>query len=234
MLDVNGLSTWIGAAQILHSIDLHLQPGEIACLLGANGAGKSTIMNTLAGLRQHRQGSIKLDGQPLDGLDAARRVQRGLALSPEGRQVFAPLSVKENLMMGAYSRHDARQIKADFAQVLERFPKLAQRLTQQAGTLSGGEQQMLAIGRALMSRPRLLLLDEPSLGLAPKIVAEIFDAIAQLRDQGVSVLLAEQNAYMALRISRRAYVLSEGRIVRHGNSAELAQDPAIQQAYLGV
>lgn len=233
MLEVRQLSTWIGQAQILHDIDLQLPAGQIACLLGANGAGKSTLMNTLAGLYAHRQGQILLDGKPLDG-PAPKRVQRGLALSPEGRQVFAPLSVQENLMMGAYSRRQRSQIKQDLDAVLALFPKLGQRLTQQAGTLSGGEQQMLAIGRALMSQPRLLLLDEPSLGLAPKIVAEIFETIARLCSQGVTVLLAEQNARMALSISAQAYVLSEGRIITSGPSAELAQDPAIQQAYLGL
>ncbi|WP_454006725.1 ABC transporter ATP-binding protein [Alcaligenes sp. Marseille-Q7550] len=234
MLEVESVSTWIGQARILHGVDLRLQAGEIVCLLGPNGAGKSTLMNTLAGLLRQREGRITLDGRTLDALPADRRIRQGLSLSPEGRQVFAPLSVRENLQMGAYSRRDRQAVRQDLEWVLDVFPKLEQRLEQTAGTLSGGEQQMLAIARALMGRPRCLLLDEPSLGLAPKIVAEIFATIARLSRDGLAILLAEQNARMALGVSQRAYVLSEGRIVREGPSAELAADPAIQQAYLGV
>ncbi len=234
MLDISSVSTWIGQARILHGIDLRLQPGEIVCLLGPNGAGKSTLMNTVAGLLRHREGKISLDGHSLDSQAADRRIRQGLSLSPEGRQVFAPLSVRENLQMGAYTRHDRQAVRRDLDWVLALFPKLEQRLEQTAGTLSGGEQQMLAIARALMGKPRYLLLDEPSLGLAPKIVAEIFTAIAGLSRGGLAILLAEQNARMALSISQRAYVLTEGHIVREGTCAELAADPAIQQAYLGI
>ena len=233
MLEVNQLSTWIGPAQILHDIDLSLKAGEIACLLGPNGAGKSTLMNTLAGLLRHRQGTVLLGGKPLDGMDAALRVKHGVALSPEGRQIFTPLSVQENLMMGAYGRNDKSAIRHDLEQVLDLFPKLRERLTQTAGTLSGGEQQMLAIGRALMSRPSLLLLDEPSLGLAPKIVAEIYATIKRLQETGVSILIAEQNAHLAVTRSNHTYLITSGKIVKSGPSSDMLNDPAIRAAYLG-
>lgn len=233
MLDVTRLSTWIGPARILHDIDLTLAQGEIACLLGPNGAGKSTLMNTLAGLLRHRQGSVTLAGKSLDKQDAALRVKSGIALSPEGRQVFTPLTVQENLLMGAYGRYDKAAIRQDFEQVLDMFPRLRERLLQVAGTLSGGEQQMLAIGRALMSRPTLLLLDEPSLGLAPKIVAEIFATISRLKERGVSILIAEQNAHLAVSTSSRTYLMTGGRIIKSGSSQDMLNDPAIRAAYLG-
>lgn len=236
MLKVRSLNTWIGAAQILHDIDLDLNKGEIVCLLGPNGAGKSTLMNSVAGSLSQKKGEILLEGLSIQGLSADQSVRRGLALSPEGRQVFAPLTVQENLQMGAYIRpHSERaQVQQDLDWVLGLFPILAERFTQEAGTLSGGEQQMLAIGRALMSRPKVLLLDEPSLGLAPIIVSEIFATISRLRDDGVSVLLAEQNARMAFGVANRAYVLSEGRIWKTGSTEELAGDDMIQKAYLGL
>lgn len=233
MLEVNQLSTWIGPARILHDVDLSLAPGEIACLLGPNGAGKSTLMNTLAGLLRHRQGSLRLAGKSLDKLDAAQRVKNGIALSPEGRQVFTPLTVQENLLMGAYSRNDKAAIRQDFDHILDMFPRLRERLPQTAGTLSGGEQQMLAIGRALMGRPALLLLDEPSLGLAPKIVEEIFATITRLKTSGVSILIAEQNAHLAVTTSDRTYLMTGGKIVKSGHSQEMLNDPAIRVAYLG-
>src|SRR5690606_9188607 len=207
--EVRSLDTWIGAAQILHGIDLSLNKGEIVCLLGPNGAGKSTLMNSIAGRLSQKKGEIHLEGRSIAGLSADRLVHHGLALSPEGRQVFVPLTVKENLQMGAYTRpHSQRaEVQQDLNWVLGLFPILRERFTQVAGTLSGGEQQMLAIGRALMSRPKVLLLDEPSLGLAPKIVSEIFSTVSRLCESGVSVLLAEQNARMAFSIASRAYVL---------------------------
>ncbi|WP_244193834.1 ABC transporter ATP-binding protein [Bordetella genomosp. 12] len=217
--------------RILHDIAIDVAEGETVCLIGSNGAGKSTLMRSVAGLLRPVRGEILLDGQAIQTLPAERIVPHGLALVPEARQIFAPLTVRENLLMGAYARHGDL---AELDRVLTIFPKLAQRLQQPGGTLSGGEQQMLAIGRALMSAPRLLLLDEPSLGLAPKVVQEIFDVIAALGRNGTSVLIAEQNAAQALRVAQRGYVLREGRIVLSGQAATLAQDPAVRQAYLGV
>jgi len=236
MLEVSGLDASIGAVEILHGIDLTVAKGETVCLIGANGAGKSTLMRSIAGLLTRVRGAIRLDGTDIAGLPAEAVVRRGVSLVPEGRQVFVPLTVRENLQMGAYSRPRARQaeVDADLDFVMGLFPKLKQRLEQVAGTLSGGEQQMLAIGRSLMSRPRLLLLDEPSLGLAPKVVAEIFDTIAALGAQGTSILLAEQNANMAFHIATRGYVLSEGRRTLHGSTQALAGDAGVRQAYLGV
>jgi len=236
MLEIKSLSTWIGQAQILHNIDLDLRQGEIVCLLGPNGAGKSTLMNTIAGRLKQKKGDIQFNGQSVLSLGADQIVKKGIALSPEGRQVFVPLTVQENLEMGAYTRpySERHQVRKDMAHVLELFPILAKRRKQVAGTLSGGEQQMLAIGRALMSHPKVLLLDEPSLGLAPKIVSEIFSTITQLCQEGLSVLLAEQNARMAFSIASRAYILSEGRILQTGDTEALSNDTLIQKAYLGI
>lgn len=236
MLEVQSLSTWIGQAQILHDIELKLDQGEIVCLLGPNGAGKSTLMNSIAGSLRQKKGDIRLSGQSILTLSADELVRHGIALSPEGRQVFVPLTVQENLEMGAYTRprSERHEVKKDMDHVLDLFPILARRRSQIAGTLSGGEQQMLAIGRALMSRPKVLLLDEPSLGLAPKIVSEIFSTVSRLCSEGVSVLLAEQNARMAFSIASRAYVLSEGHILKTGTTQELANDDLIQKAYLGI
>lgn len=236
MLKLQQISVWRDVSQILFDIDLQVGQGEIVCLLGPNGAGKSTLMNAIAGRFMQKKGSILLDGQNITTLRADQLVRHGVALSPEGRQVFAPLSVHENLILGAYARprRERASVQRDLEWVLDLFPKLAERSQQLAGTLSGGEQQMLAIGRALMSHPRLLLLDEPSLGLAPKIVSEIFNTLKHLSEKGITVLLAEQNAHMAFSIAQRGYILSEGRIVNTGLTSDLAQDPSVQQAYLGI
>jgi len=230
-LEVRGLTADIGAVRILQGLDLDVAEGEAVALIGSNGAGKSTLMRSVAGLLRPIGGSVCYGGADLGRLSADKVVRLGLALVPEGRQIFAPLTVRENLLMGAYAK---REGPSELERVLTVFPKLAARLQQLGGTLSGGEQQMLAIGRALMSAPRLLLLDEPSLGLAPKVVAEIFEVIGQLVASGTSVLLAEQNAAMALRVAGRGYVLCEGNIVLSGSARALADDPTVQQAYLGI
>ena len=236
MLKVQNVSVWRDTAQILFDSDLHVDKGEIVCLLGPNGAGKSTMMNAIIGRLSQKTGTILLEDKAITHLRADQLVRHGMALSPEGRQVFAPLSVYENLTLGAYARPRSQRqaVKKDLEWVFELFPKLKEREQQQAGTLSGGEQQMLAIGRALMSHPRVLLLDEPSLGLAPKIVSEIFDTLQQLGQQGITILLAEQNARMAFKVAQRAYILSEGKIITTGRTEDLVQDPSVQQAYLGV
>ena len=230
-LEVRGLTADIGAVRILQGMDLDVAEGEAVALIGSNGAGKSTLMRSVAGLLRPIGGSVRYGGADLGRLSADKVVRLGLALVPEGRQIFAPLTVRENLLMGAYAKREGPR---ELERVLAVFPKLAARLQQLGGTLSGGEQQMLAIGRALMSAPRLLLLDEPSLGLAPKVVAEIFEVIGQLVASGTSVLLAEQNAAMALRVAGRGYVLREGNIVLSGSARALADDPTVQQAYLGI
>jgi branched-chain amino acid transport system ATP-binding protein len=230
-LEVRGLTADIGAVRILQGLDLDVAEGEAVALIGSNGAGKSTLMRSVAGLLRPIGGSVRYGGTDLGRLSADKVVRLGLALVPEGRQIFAPLTVRENLLMGAYAKREGPR---ELERVLAVFPKLAARLQQLGGTLSGGEQQMLAIGRALMSAPRLLLLDEPSLGLAPKVVAEIFEVIGQLVASGTSVLLAEQNAAMALRVAGRGYVLREGNIVLSGSARALADDPTVQQAYLGI
>jgi len=230
-LEVRGLTADIGAVRILQGLDLDVAEGEAVALIGSNGAGKSTLMRSVAGLLRPIGGSVRYGGADLGRLSADKVVRLGLALVPEGRQIFAPLTVRENLLMGAYAKREGPR---ELERVLNVFPKLAARLQQLGGTLSGGEQQMLAIGRALMSAPRLLLLDEPSLGLAPKVVAEIFEVIGQLVASGTSVLLAEQNAAMALRVAGRGYVLREGNIVLSGSARALADDPSVQQAYLGI
>jgi branched-chain amino acid transport system ATP-binding protein len=230
-LEVRGLTADIGAVRILQGLDLDVAEGEAVALIGSNGAGKSTLMRSVAGLLRPIGGSVRYGGADLGRLSADKVVRLGLALVPEGRQIFAPLTVRENLLMGAYAKREGPR---ELERVLDVFPKLAARLQQLGGTLSGGEQQMLAIGRALMSAPRLLLLDEPSLGLAPKVVAEIFEVIGQLVASGTSVLLAEQNAAMALRVAGRGYVLREGNIVLSGSAGALADDPSVQQAYLGI
>lgn len=230
-LDVQGLNASIGVMRILHDIDLKLSEGETVCLIGANGAGKSTLMRSICGLLRPVSGTIRFDGEDISTLPAEKIVRKGISLVPEGRQIFSPLTVRENLLMGAFSRKEHEE---ELAFVLQLFPKLQDRLTQIAGTLSGGEQQMLAIGRALMSRPRLLLLDEPSLGLAPKVVAEIFQTIEQLGRQGTTVFLAEQNAGMAFKVASRGYVLSEGRCVLSGSTQELVGNEMVKRAYLGV
>ncbi len=231
LLGVGGLVAGYGAEPVLHGIDLRVRRGELVALLGANGAGKSTLMRSLAGLHRPVQGGIHLDGAELAGLAAERIVARGLVLVPEGRQVFPELSVRDNIRLGAFL--DGRDIEARTEAMLERFPRLRERLHQRAGLLSGGEQQMLAIARGLMSKPRVLLLDEPSLGLAPKVIAELFEALDALRAEGLTVLLVDQMAALALALCDRAYVIEGGRIVAEGGAAEIAADGALARAYLG-
>ncbi|MBQ9566001.1 MAG: ABC transporter ATP-binding protein [Synergistaceae bacterium] len=231
LLEAQNLSVNYGAITALSGFSLSLMEGEIVSVIGANGAGKSTFMNALMGMVKLAGGTILLDGSPLSGR-TWKAVQSGLALVPEGRRVFAPLTVEENLRIGAFTRKDA-EIRGDFDWVFSLFPRLKERLKQYAGTLSGGEQQMLAIARALMARPRVLLLDEPSLGLAPIVIRDIFRELRRINEQGVSILLVEQNAKQALLLSHRAYVLQTGRLLKEGNSRDLLQDPDIRAAYLG-
>ena len=230
---MRGLTISYGGINAVKGIDLEVRRGELVTLIGANGAGKTTTLKGLAGLIRPAAGRIHYNGIEITGRPAFELVQKGLALVPEGRGVFGLLSVEENLGMGAYSRADRAQIAADFERIYTVFPRLAERRRQRAGTLSGGEQQMLAIGRALMSRPRLLMLDEPSLGLAPLIARQIFDAIRTLnRQDGLTVLIVEQNANHALRLAHRGYVMINGLITLQGTGAELLQRPEIRAAYL--
>ncbi len=234
LLEVRNLHVAYGAIQALHGIDLHVEPGQIVTLIGANGAGKSTTLRTISGLLRPTRGTITFDGRCLVGLPPHEIVRLGIAHAPEGRGVFANLTVEENLEIGAYARRDRDGLGADRRRVLERFPVLRERLRQSAATLSGGEQQMLAIGRALLARPRLLVLDEPSLGLAPQIVQRIFAIIREINAAGTTILLVEQNAHLALQASHYAYVLEVGRIVRHDVAAVLERSDEIRRAYLGV
>ena len=232
LLELAGVSTFYGAVQALKNVDLRVAEGEIVTMIGANGAGKSTLMMTICGQPRAREGSIRYDGAEISALPTHQIMRRGIAQAPEGRRIFPRMSVRENLLMGAEGAGQAADA-AEMARVLTLFPRLAERETQRGGTLSGGEQQMLAIGRALMARPRLLLLDEPSLGLAPLIVRQIFQAIRTLnRETGLTVLLVEQNAYQALRLAHRGYVLVNGAITMAGTGAELLARPEIHAAYL--
>ena len=232
MLEVRDLHVYYGKIHALKGISFQVTEGEIVTLLGNNGAGKTTTLKTLSGLLAPRQGDVLLDGGSLVGAPPHGVVQKGITHVPEGRRIFNRLSVVENLTMGAYTRSD-RDIAPDMESVFTIFPRLKERRTQVAGTLSGGEQQMLAIGRALMAKPRLLLLDEPSMGLAPVLVEQIFDTVLAINRRGVTVLLVEQNAAMALSIARRGYVLETGRIALEGAAAELAENPEVRRAYLG-
>ncbi len=232
MLSVQDLHVSYGAIKAVRGISFEINEGEIVTLIGANGAGKSTTLNTVAGLLKPESGTIEFDGASIAGVQAHKVVQRGLALCPEGRRVFTQMSVAENLEMGGYTRSDAEN-RETLERVYDHFPRLKERRGQVAGTLSGGEQQMLAMGRALMSRPRLLMLDEPSMGLAPILVEEIFSIIKQLNESGTTVLLVEQNANMALSIADRAYVLETGTIKKTGTGAELLVDDDVRKAYLG-
>ncbi|MBQ1073501.1 ABC transporter ATP-binding protein [Micromonospora echinofusca] len=234
LLEIDDVSLLYGRIQALHGISLTVDEGEIVALIGANGAGKSTTMRAISGIRPVASGSIRFDGEDITKLRADLRVRRGLCQAPEGRGIFPGMTVLENLDMGAYTRRDRAGIAQDLDRVLGLFPRLAERRRQQGGTLSGGEQQMLAVGRALMSRPKLLLLDEPSMGLAPMLIQQIFDIIVEINQQGTTVLLVEQNAQQALARAHRAYVLETGRIVKSGTGAELLHDPAVKEAYLGV
>jgi branched-chain amino acid transport system ATP-binding protein len=233
MLTLDNVSVNYGAIEALTGISMHVDAGEVVTLIGANGAGKTTTLRTITGLLQPRSGTITFEGEDISGRATHRLVAKGISMSPEGRGVFANLSVRENLQMGAYLRKDKKEIAAEMERAFQMFPRLKERESQKAGTLSGGEQQMLAIGRALMSQPRLLLLDEPSLGLAPLVVHTIFEAIDEIKSKGTTILLVEQNAHAALKHSDRAYVLETGRIVMEGSSKELAADPGIKEAYLG-
>ncbi|MEQ1527101.1 MAG: ABC transporter ATP-binding protein [Gallionella sp.] len=233
MLEVRDLQVAYGGIQAVKGISLQIAPGELVALIGSNGAGKTTTLKTLAGLLQPLSGEILYHGNSLKNIAAHQRVSMGIALVPEGRGVFARLTVAENLQMGAYSRNDKNEIATDLARMYELFPRLAERKDQLAGTLSGGEQQMVAMARALMSRPRLLMLDEPSMGLAPLMVKKIFDTIRDIAAQGMSILLVEQNAKLALQVAQRGYVMESGAITLSGAANELLGSDAVQRAYLG-
>jgi branched-chain amino acid transport system ATP-binding protein len=234
LLRVNNLSVSYGAIQALRGVSLEVERGEIVTLIGSNGAGKTTLLRTISGLIRPTGGSINWqDGTRLVGTRPDKIVALGVSHVPEGRQIFANMTVRENLMLGAYQRSAAAEIAKDLEQCYGLFPVLAERRDQRSGTLSGGEQQMLAIGRALMQRPTLLLLDEPSLGLAPLIVRKIFEIVRQINAQGVTVFLVEQNAHMALNVAHRAYVLQTGEVVMSGDAKKLAEDPEVKRAYLG-
>jgi branched-chain amino acid transport system ATP-binding protein len=234
MLDVTDLVTAYGKIEALKGVSLSVGAGQITCLLGPNGAGKTTLMMSIAGILQPRRGSIRLEGDELTGLSPARIVARGVALVPENRLVFPQMSVRENLLAGAYQRADRVEVAGDIERMYARFPRLQERREQIAGTLSGGEQQMLAVARALMSRPRLLLMDEPSLGLAPLIVDEIFHIVAELNRDGTSIFLVEQNAHMALKVAHHFYLMEQGRVTFDGTPGQLAEDEVIHRAYLGT
>jgi branched-chain amino acid transport system ATP-binding protein len=233
LLEVRDLQVAYGGIQAVKGINLHIAPGELVALIGSNGAGKTTTLKTLAGLLQPSTGLIQYDGNNLKNIEAHQRAAMGIALVPEGRGVFARMTVAENLLMGAYSRSSKNEISADLERMYEIFPRLAERKAQLAGTLSGGEQQMVAMARALMSRPRLLMLDEPSMGLAPLMVQKIFATIRDISALGMSILLIEQNARLALKVAQRGYVLESGAITLSGSAHELSDSEAVQQAYLG-
>ena len=233
LLEVRSLQVAYGGIHAIKGIDLYVAPGELVALIGSNGAGKTTTLKTLAGLLHPAGGQIQYDGKSLKNIAAHQRVSMGIALVPEGRGVFARLTVQENLQMGAYSRNDTNEITTDLARMYELFPRLAERKAQLAGTLSGGEQQMVAMARALMSRPRLLMLDEPSMGLAPLMVQKIFETIRDIAALGMSILLVEQNARLALQVAQRGYVMESGAITLSGAASELLGSDAVQRAYLG-
>jgi branched-chain amino acid transport system ATP-binding protein len=233
MLEVNDVHTYYGNIHALKGISLTVDEGEIVTLIGTNGAGKSTTLNTICGLLKPRQGTIRLEGKDIHTLPSHEIVGMGVSQAPEGRRIFARLTVQENLEMGAFLRTDAGGIAEDMERVFTLFPRLEERIKQVGGTLSGGEQQMLAIGRALMARPRLLLLDEPSMGLAPMLVEDIFRTVQAINQEGTTILLVEQNALMALTVAHRGYVLETGRVVLKGTVQELRESPEVQKAYLG-
>ncbi len=233
MLRLESVAVRYGGVQALHGVSLEVRQGEVVALLGANGAGKTTVLRAISGVVPLAGGAITLDGQPVHGLPPEVVVRRGLAHVPEGRQIFPELTVEENLLIGSYSRRDREAVRAEVEQVYDRFPNLYHRRFQLGANLSGGEQQMLAIARALMARPRLLLLDEPSMGLAPKMVQEVFRVVKRLNADGVTVLLVEQNARKALAVAHRAYVLESGRIALSGAAEELRRDARVQRIYLG-
>ena len=234
MLAIEALECRYGKVQAVRSLSIEVRKGELVTLIGANGAGKTTTLRAISGLVKPTAGRIRFEGQDITGADPRDVLSLGIAHCPEGRRVFPYMSVRENLEMGSYLRHDHAAVEADMSQLFERFPILGQRASQAAGTLSGGEQQMLAISRALMSRPRLVLFDEPSLGLAPTIVAQTFDIIRQIRADGVTVVMVEQNAFSALELCDRAYVLEQGQVTLTGTGAELIDNPHVRSAYLGM
>jgi branched-chain amino acid transport system ATP-binding protein len=234
LLELQNVHSYYGNIHALKGLSLTVDEGEIVTLIGSNGAGKSTTLRTISGLLTPRQGQVLLNGKRIDNVPAHEIVKRGVSQSPEGRRIFPRLTVLENLEMGAYTRDDRAAIEADMDRVFGLFPRLKERVTQKGGTLSGGEQQMLAIGRALMGRPRLLLLDEPSMGLAPVLVEQIFSIVQDINAQGTTILLVEQNALMALGIAHRGYVLQTGQIVLSDTAKNLRENETVQQAYLGV
>ncbi len=233
MLEIKDLEVYYGVIQAIKGISFEVNQGEVIALIGANGAGKTTTLHTITGLISPKKGSVTFEGKDITKVPAHKIVSMGMAHVPEGRRVFAELSVYENLKMGAYTRKDKNEIEESLANVYKRFPRLEERKNQMAGTLSGGEQQMLAMGRALMSRPKIILMDEPSMGLSPILVNEIFDIIRSVSESGTTVLLVEQNAKKALSIADRAYVLETGRITMEGNAKDLLEDDSIKKAYLG-
>lgn len=233
MLNIENINVYYGAIHAIKDISINVTEGQIVTLIGANGAGKSTTLRTISGLLKPKTGKINFEGKDIAGMPAQAIVKQGISQVPEGRRVFANMTVLENLELGAYIRNDKAGIKEDMNSVFERFPRLLERKVQLAGTLSGGEQQMLAMGRALMSRPRLLLLDEPSMGLAPLLVKEIFSIVKEINQTGTTVLLVEQNANMALSIAHKAYVLETGRITLSGDAKKLAASEEVRKAYLG-
>lgn len=233
MLEVKDLEVYYGVIQAIKGVSFQVNQGEVIALIGANGAGKTTILHTITGLLSPKRGSVMFEGKEITKVPAHKIVSMGMAHVPEGRRVFAELSVYENLKMGAYTRKDKKEIEESLANVYKRFPRLEERKNQMAGTLSGGEQQMLAMGRALMSKPKIILMDEPSMGLSPIMVNEIFDIISAVSEGGTTVLLVEQNAKKALGIADRAYVLETGKIVLEGKAEELLENDSIKKAYLG-
>jgi branched-chain amino acid transport system ATP-binding protein len=233
MLEIKDLHTYYGNIHALKGVSLTVKEGEVVTLIGSNGAGKTTTLRTIQGLLRPRQGTILFEGKPLESLSTEAIVRLGISQSPEGRLIFPRMTVQENLEMGAYLRNDTLGIKSDMEKALNLFPRLRERISQKGGTLSGGEQQMLAIGRALMSRPRLLLLDEPSMGLAPMLVSQIFAIIRDINAQGTTILLVEQNARMALSVAHRGYVIQTGQVVVAGTATDLQSNETVRQAYLG-
>jgi branched-chain amino acid transport system ATP-binding protein len=233
MLELQGVDTFYGPSQVLNNVSLQVNQGEVVCLLGANAAGKTTTMKTIFGIVRPRRGVVTFEGQPISGTSTDSIIGKGLALVPEGRRVFSRMSVHENLEMGAYMRNNRSELESDIARVYTLFPRLKERDKQLSGTMSGGEQQMLAIGRALMSRPRLMCMDEPSMGLSPILVQTVFDTIEEIRKQGVTIFVVEQNAFMALNVADRGYVLQQGRIVLSDTAKNLLDNDLVRRAYLG-
>lgn len=233
MLELQGVDTFYGPSQVLNNVSLQVNQGEVVCLLGANAAGKTTTMKTIFGIVRPRHGVVTFEGQPISGTSTDSIIGKGLALVPEGRRVFSRMSVHENLEMGAYMRNNRSELESDIERIYTLFPRLKERDKQLSGTMSGGEQQMLAIGRALMSRPRLMCMDEPSMGLSPILVQTVFDTIEEIRKQGVTIFVVEQNAFMALNVADRGYVLQQGRIVLSDTAKNLLDNDLVRRAYLG-